>query len=276
MTASADLSGRVVAVTGASSGIGRAVARRLAASGAIVAASARRADRLDALAAERFETGRILACPGDVTSEADMRALVARAVDAGGRLDVMICNAGIGYHGRLDETSPDAMRRLVDVNVMGTLYAAHAALTVMRQQGHGHLIAVSSIVGRRGVGGSSVYAATKAAQVAFIESLRAEFVGTDLHASVVLPISTATEFRDAIARDFGHRVAGRGPRQPAETVADAIVACIVHPRAEVYPYPRAKWLSVLGVVAPARADRLVQRFGRTRRTSDDDDDGSRP
>src|SRR5690606_35717165 len=165
----------------------------------------------------------------------------------------------------LDATPSDVSRRLVDVNVMGTIYAARAALTEMRKQGHGHIIAVSSIVGRRGVEGSSVYAATKAAQVTFIESLRAEFAGTDLHASVVYPIATATEFHDAIRRDYGHIAAGRGPRQPAEAVARAIARCIERPRAEVYPYGRSKVLALLAVALPATTDRIVSRYRRRSR-----------
>ncbi len=201
----------------------------------------------------------------DVTVEAEMAAFVAHAVDTFGQLDVMICNAGIGYHGSLDETPPDVMRRVVDVNLMGTLYAAHAAMKVFRPQGHGHIIAVSSIVGRRGVGGSSIYAATKAAQLAFIESLRAEFVGSHFRASVVFPVVTPTEFHETIARDFGHAVSGAGPRQPVEEVAEAITRCIVSPRAEVYPFPKAWWLAVLSVIAPAQADKVVQKFGRRRK-----------
>ena len=135
----------------------------------------------------------------------------------------MICNAGIGFHGPLDETPPAAMRRIVDVNLMGTLLRGRAAMRAFRRQGRGHIIAMSSIVGRRGVGGSGVYAATKAAQIAFIESLRAEFVGTPFHASVVFPVVTVTEFHETIARDFGHAVSGTGPRQTAEQVAAAIV-----------------------------------------------------
>ncbi len=166
------------------------------------------------------------------------------------------------------------MRRLVDVNIMGTLYAARAAMIAMRRQGHGHIIAVSSIVGRRGVGGSSVYSATKAAQLTFIESLRAEFVGSAFHASVVFPIRTETEFRDAIERDFGHIVKGVGPSQPAERVARAIADCVRSPRAEVYPFGRSRLLAILGVIAPAQTDRLVRRFGRRQapRTRTDDGD----
>ncbi len=254
---------KIIAITGASSGIGRAVAEQAAAEGATVVLAARRADLLnDVVAGITARGGRALAVPGDVTRDADMRALVARAVGAFGRLDVMICNAGIGYHDAFADTPPDVMRRLVDVNLMGTLHAAHAAIAEFRAQQSGHLIAISSVVGRRGIPGSSVYAATKFAQVGLIESLRAEFHGTNIHASVVYPISTATEFHAAIKRDFGHDVHGHGPKQAAEAVAQAIVACIRRPRAEVYPYPRAKWLAVLAVVAPSIADRLVRRYAR--------------
>jgi NAD(P)-dependent dehydrogenase (short-subunit alcohol dehydrogenase family) len=257
------LSTKVIAITGASSGIGRATAIALAAEGAAVVLLARRADRLDAVVrAIAAAGGRALAVPGDVTVEADSRTLVARAVEAFGRLDVMICNAGIGYHGTLDDTPPAVMRRVVDVNLMGTFYAAAAALEVFRRQGRGHIIAVSSIAGRRGVGGSSVYSATKAAQIGFIEALRAEFVGTDLAASIVYPVATTTEFHSALERDFGRVIEGRGPRQSAEQVARAIVACVMSPKAEVYTLRKAWWLAVLSVVAPARADRFMQRFGR--------------
>jgi NADP-dependent 3-hydroxy acid dehydrogenase YdfG len=257
------LNGRVVAITGASAGIGRATAERLALEGAAVVLSARRADRLAEVATGiQTRGGRALAVPGDVTSEADMLVLVAHSVEHFGRLDVMICNAGIGFHDSFARTSTDVMRRLIDVNVMGTFYAAHAALAVFLRQGSGHIIAVSSIVGRRGMAGSGVYSATKAAQIGFIEALRAEFAGTNLHASVVYPVGTATEFHDAIRRDYGHEVHAKGPRQSADDVARAITECVVRPRAEVYPFPNAWWLAVLSVVAPAQADRIVQKWGR--------------
>ena len=272
------LPGRVVIVTGASSGIGHATAIGLSAEGAAVVAVARRRDRLDALAAAvRAGGGQALAVAADVTLAADMEMVAERTVDTFGRIDAIVCNAGIGCHGTVDESSPEEMRRVVDVNLMGTLYAARAVLRHMRRQGHGHVIAVSSISGRRGVAGSSVYGATKAAQVAFIESLRAEFVGTDLHASVILPVATVTDFHEAMARNFGHRVEGHGPRQSAEVVARAIVACVVRPRPEVYPYGRARWLAILSVLAPGLADRVVQRVGRRRiHQADPDDERRRP
>lgn len=259
------LSSKVVAITGASAGIGRATAVQLAAQGAAVVVSARRADRLDELVTEiRASGGRALAVPADVARIEDVQNLVTRAVSEFGRLDVMICNAGIGFHGTLDETPIDAMRRLVDVNLMGTLYAARAAIDIFKRQNVGHIIAVSSIAGRRGIGGSSLYSATKAAQIGFIEALRAEFHGTPLRASVVLPVSTETEFLPAIARDFGHEISALGPRQSADSVAKAIVRCVISPRPEVYPFSRARVLALLSVLAPGYADRAVRKYTRRR------------
>jgi len=254
---------RVIVITGASAGIGRAVAEMAAADGATVVLSARRAELLDEVASGiTAKGGRALAVPADVTSDDDMQALMARAIEAFGRVDVMICNAGIGFHDTFQATPPAAMRRLVDINLMGTLYAARAAMPHFLARGAGHLIAVSSIVGRRGTPGVAVYAATKAAQVGLIESIRAEIYGTNIRASLVYPVSTRTEFREAIRREFGQEASGRGPQQSVDQVARAIVDCIRNPRPEVYPYGRAKWLSVVSVIAPKLADRLVQKYVR--------------
>lgn len=176
----------------------------------------------------------------------------------------MVCNAGFGYYGTVEGTPPDVMRRMMDVNFMGTYLAARAALPVFRARGRGHLVIVSSIVGRRGVAQTSGYSATKAAQAGFAEALRAEFAGSPIHVSVVYPVSTATEFRDAMTRDYGHTVAGVGPKQPPDRVAEAIVACLRRPRPEVYPYAPAKALAVMNAIAPAFTDRFVRRFGRQR------------
>jgi short-subunit dehydrogenase len=265
---SSDLAGRVAAITGASAGIGRACAEALAARGVAVALSARRADRLTAVAAgiERAG-GRALAVPGDVVEEAHAQRLVERAVAALGGLDIMICNAGIGYHGSLEETSAEVMRRLLDVNFMGTFHAARAALPIFRRQGRGHLLLVSSIVGRRGIGHLSGYSATKAAQVGFAEALRAELAGTGLHVSVVFPVATATEFHDAMRRDYGRAVAALGPKQTAAQVAAAVVACVQRPTAEVYPLRKARALVVLNALAPQLTDRIVRRYARSRRSA---------
>jgi short-subunit dehydrogenase len=260
-----DPAGKVAAITGASSGIGLAIARQLAAAGTSVVLGARRADRLQQAADEiRSRGGRAEAVPMDVTSEPDVQRLVERAISAFGRLDIMICNAGFGYYGTVEDTPPDIMQRMIDVNFMGTYLGARAALPIFRRAGHGHLIVMSSIVGRRGIAQMSGYTATKAAQVGFVESLRTEFVGTDIHASVVLPVSTETEFRDAMARDYGHSVKGLGPKQSAETVAAAVLRCIRRPAAEVYPHRKSRALTVVNAVAPGFADALVRKYGRRR------------
>jgi short-subunit dehydrogenase len=260
-----ELKDRVAVITGASAGIGLACARELARRGAAIVLGARRVDRLEhAVHDIRALGGRADAAAADVTVEADVAALVSRARERFGGLDVMICNAGFGFYGLVEDTPPDVMRRMMDVNFMGSFYGARASLPVFREQGGGHLVFVSSIVGRRGISLMSGYSATKAAQVGFAESLRAELAGTAIHVSVVFPISTQTEFRQAMRRDYGHSVTGLGPKQTAEDVALAIARCLERPRPEVYPYGRAKLLSIASVIAPGFTDRFVGRFGRHR------------
>jgi short-subunit dehydrogenase len=254
---------RVVAITGASAGIGRATALRLARDGHAVVLCARRSDRLDAVVREiAARGGRATSIAADVTEDADMVAVVERAVATFGRLDVMMCNAGFGIYGVIDMVPSDAMRRLLDVNVLGTYRAARAALPVFRAQRSGHVIIVSSIVGKRGVPFMGPYAATKFAQVGLAECLRAELVGTDMHVSVVYPVSTETEFFAVMARESGHAMRAAGPRQSAGQVADAIARAIEHPVAEVYPLKKARALAVLNALAPAWCDRIVQRWRR--------------
>ncbi len=123
---------------------------------------------------------------------------------------------------------------------------------------------VSSIVAKRGIPFMSGYSATKAAQSAFAESLRSELAGTGIHVSVVFPVSTTTEFRQAMERDFGHQVSGLGPKQSVDRVAEAIVQCFRQPRAEVFPHRLSRALAVLNVMAPSFADGLVRKYGRRR------------
>jgi short-subunit dehydrogenase len=255
---------RVIAITGASAGIGRATALRLARDGAALAICARRGDRLDAVAAEiRTAGGKALPIVGDVTREDDMRGLVSAAVARFGRLDVMMCNAGFGIAGKIDDITPEQMRRLMDVNYMGTYLAARAALPIFRHQGGGHLIIVSSIVGKRGVPYHGAYAATKFAQVGLAEGLRSELRGSGIHVSIVYPVSTDSEFFDVMTKETGTVVTrASGPIQDAAVVANAIARAIERPVPEIYPYPKARALVILNALTPGFADRVVKRFGR--------------
>jgi NAD(P)-dependent dehydrogenase (short-subunit alcohol dehydrogenase family) len=259
------LQGSVAVITGASSGIGLALAEHLVREGVAVVVGARRTERLEqAVDRLRAGDGRAEAVTMDVTREADVDRLVARAEEVFGRVDIVVCNAGFGFYGTADDTPRDVMQRLMDVNFMGTFHAARAALPRFRKQGHGHLVIVSSIAGRRGIPYMSGYCATKAAQVGFAESLRSEFSGTDIHVSVVFPVSTTTEFRQAMERDFGHGVSGLGPRQSVDDVAAAIVACLRRPRPEVFPHRKSRALAILNVIAPRFTDGIVRKYGRRR------------
>ncbi len=262
-TMSGQLRGRVAVITGASAGIGRATAEHLASEGMSLALGARRGNRLAEV--DRIIEGRgarTLTVETDVTRESDVQALVEAAVDTFGRLDAVICNAGIGFHGTLEETETSVMARLMDVNFMGTYYTARAAIPHLKQSNHGHIVIVSSIVGHRGIPCMSAYAATKFAQVGFAESLRSELGKTRVRVTTVCPVATDTEFFEAVRQNFGTAFPGVGPRQSADHVARAIVKALEHPRPEVFPYPKARLLDVLNAVAPGFCDRLVWRYRR--------------
>lgn len=255
---------RVVAITGASAGIGRATAIRVARDGASVAICARRRDRLDAVATEIAAAGgRALPIVADVTRDEDMERFVTSTVECFGTLDVMMCNAGFGIYGAIDDITPDQMRRLMDINYFGTYYAARAALPIFRRQQRGLIVIVSSIVGKRGVPYMGAYSATKFAQVGMAECLRSELYGSNIHVSVVCPVSTATEFTDVMVRETGGDVSrSLGPAQTVDDVADAIARAIEHPIPEVYPYVKSRGLVLLNAIAPGFTDKLVQKFGR--------------
>lgn len=255
---------RTAVITGASSGIGKACAEAFAREGLHVVLAARRADLLDRVVADITSAGgAATAVPCDVTDASQVDHVVAMAVSVTGRLDVMVCNAGLGYNGRLDETDAEAMRRLMEVNYFGTFHAARAAVRHFRGTGRGHLFIVSSIVGRRGVPRMGAYAATKFAQAGLGESVRAELAGTGIHVTMVYPISTETEFRSALAREWGVEVAGVGPRQAPEHVAEMLVRALRRPRADIYPMRLSRLLPAVAALWPGLADWVSSRFTRT-------------
>jgi len=254
---------RVVAITGASAGIGRAIAIRLARDSASVAICSRRRDRLDRVAAEIIQAGGTsLAMVADVAKAADMQTFVDQTVSRWGQIDVLVCNAGYGVYGAIDQIAPEKMQALMEVNYLGTFNAARAALPIFRRQHHGHFVIISSIVGKRGVPYVGAYAATKFAQVGLAECLRAELVGSGIHVTVVYPISTESEFYEVMVQHSGFATRARGPRQPTERVANAVARAIEHPVPEVYPFRLSKALAVANAIAPGLCDRIVKRWGR--------------
>ena len=169
------LKDKVAIITGASSGIGEATARRLAESGARVVLAARRVERLEALAAdiERRE-GTALVAPTDVTDERSVQRLARTALDAFGRIDILINNAGIMPLSPISKLRVEEWDRMIDVNIKGVLYCIAATLPTMLEQGSGHIINVSSVAGRRPFPSGTVYSATKFAVRAISQGLRLE------------------------------------------------------------------------------------------------------
>jgi NADP-dependent 3-hydroxy acid dehydrogenase YdfG len=228
-----DLSGKVAAVTGASSGIGEATALLLAREGCAVALGARRTERLEALAGRiDGEGGKVLAVETDVTDEASARAFVEGTHERFGRLDILVNNAGVMLLGRVAGADTEEWRRMIHVNLFGVLYCTHAALPIMREQGGGTIVNVSSVAGRSATEGGAVYNLTKFGLGAFSEALRQEAVRDNIRVSLVEPGAVATELsshnrpeiREAIAKRFG------GIRRlDAEDIADAVLYVVAQP-----------------------------------------------
>lgn len=226
-----DIRNKIVAITGASSGIGEATALRLAGEGAKLVLGARRTDRLEALVAKiREQGGEAVFRPLDVTGREDLEGFVRFAVDTYGRLDVMVNNAGLMPLSRLDALKVDEWDRMVDVNIKGVLYGIAAALPVMTAQGSGHIVNVSSIAGRQVFPTAAVYCATKFAVHALSEGLRME---TDtVRVTVIAPGATVSELSNTISDPAMKREVEEVFRKdllPADAIARAISYAIAQP-----------------------------------------------
>jgi clavulanate-9-aldehyde reductase len=228
-----DLSNQVVAVTGASSGIGQATALACARAGAMVALAARRADRIEALAEQiNQDGGRAIAVASDVGEEDQARAFIARTHEQLGRLDVLINNAGVMLLGPIENAPTEEWRQMIHANVFGVLYCSHAALPIMREQGGGHIVNVSSVAGRIARSGSGVYNLTKFGVGAFSESLRQEGVAMGVRVTTIEPGAVATELAGHNRPEVLAQIRKRfGDMQPlsSEDIATAIVYAIGQP-----------------------------------------------
>ncbi len=222
-----DLTGTSVAITGASSGIGRATARALVAAGANVALAARRQDRLDELVAE-LGADRAVAVPGDVRSAADNQRLVAVAIERFGRLDSLVANAGLGAYGGILDGDDDLMVEMIETNVTGTVWSVRAAVPPMLAAGGGDIVIVSSVAGLRGGANEAVYAATKFAQVGLAGAIDRELREKGIRVSTVCPAAVHTEFAMGRGRTEGD--AWLDDVMRPEDVAAVIVNVLCQPR----------------------------------------------
>jgi len=226
------IKGKVVAITGASSGIGRATAMGLAKRGAKLVLGARRVDRLQSLADAIADAGGEASfIATDVTRRADLAALVALARERYGRLDVLVSNAGIGPISRFDALAVEDWEAMIDVNIKGVLYGIAAALPVFRQQGAGHFVNVISTAGLKIAPTMGVYAATKNAVRTITEALRQE-AGAHLRVTGVSPGFVHTDFAGSMT-DEKTRAATLKRRDeiaiPADSIARAIAFAIEQP-----------------------------------------------
>jgi len=224
------LIGKTAVVTGASSGIGEVTARLLAQKGCDVALAARRENRLQDLAAELGEGA--LAVPTDVTDPTACEALVSRAVERFGSVDVLVANAGLGLYGSIPDGDPEDWRRMFEVNVLGVLHATRAAVRHMLDRGSGDIVIVSSLAGRRvPTADGTVYAATKHALTAVAEGLRMDVSARGVRVINVEPGLVRTEFPESTSQSAEQFYAEKeySPIE-AEDVATAVVYAVGQPR----------------------------------------------
>jgi len=226
---SRDLSGRVAAITGATSGIGEATALTLAQAGMAVSLAGRREDRLEALAQRITDDGgRALAVPTDVSDEAQSRAFVQRTASELGGLHAMINNAGVMLLGPVNGADTDEWRTMVDVNILGLLYCTHAALPVLADGGGGDIVNVSSVAGRTAALGSAVYNFTKWGVCGFSEGLRQEALHSNVRVTIIEPGMVETELLDHNTNPMVLQTAEKMKEQIGQSLQADDIAQAIH------------------------------------------------
>ena len=229
------LEGKVALVTGASSGIGAATAVALASAGAIVAISARRANRLAEVAAQiEAAGGKALALAGDMTLEADALAAVEDTVKQLGRIDILINSAGIMQAGGIEGADLDEYRKVIDINLLATVYTCKAAIPHMLTQGGGDIINISSLAGRKGGPETNAYSASKHAVNAMTNGMRQELGDRNIRVSFLMPGATETEVASGISnpawREAIHKHVTKDGAVKASEIADTLLFMLSMPR----------------------------------------------
>ncbi len=254
-----ELQGRVVVLTGASSGIGRAAALQFAGKGAKLVLAARDAEPLEELARECRDTYGVdaVAVPTDVRDELSVDALGGRAIEAFGRVDVWVNDAAVYMMGTLEACPSHAIRELLETNIMGVVHGTRAALSCFRlASNHGVLINVGSIGGKVPYADAGPYCASKHAVHALTEAVRQELRGTDIHACLVVPATVDTPLFQHAANYTGREVLAMRPISEAKRVAAAIVRCAERPRRETMVGASSRLTVLVGKLVPWLYERL--------------------
>lgn len=261
-----DLQGLPIAITGASSGIGRVTALQCARAGMPVVVGARREDRLRELVVEiERGGGKAIAVPCDVRRPEDCESLVRVCVERFGTIYAVFANAGYGIEGEIHETRDADLREIFEVNFWGTLNTIRPAMPHLLGAGRGHVLICSSVVSKLSIPMLGAYCATKAAQDHIGRAMRIELDGR-VFVSTVHPIGTDTEFSQRVSEHIGNRARiARSPerfRQSADVVGAAVVGCLRRPRGEVWTSFPARALAAFATLCPETADALLRRHLR--------------
>ena len=257
------IASKVVIITGASSGIGAALALELASQGARLVLGARRLDKQESIAAAcRAKGTEAIAVRCDVAHREDVQKLIQAAIDRFGQLDVVVANAGYGFLAKIQDVTDAEFDEIVAVNVKGSLYAMQEAAAVMRKKQAGHIILISSAAARRGLPLYGVYSMTKAAQLSLAEAMRVELraEGGGVYVSTVHPITTATEFFETASQRSRIKSRGLGKPQTAELVARKIARLIRHPRPELWPHSLSRFGLSFATYFPRFGDWIMARM----------------
>lgn len=253
------ISDTVTVITGASSGIGRATALRLAGEQGTVVLASRQADALQEVAREcRERGGRALAVPTDVTDEAQVQNLARHAIEAFGRIDVWLNNAAVTALGEFEAVPSEVFRQVIETNFFGYVYGARAVLPYFREQQRGILINVASAVSKVGNPYATAYAASKAAILGFSDSLRMELRNIPgIHVCSVLPATIDTPLFQHAANFAGRAVQAMPPVYAPEEVAEAVTSLIRHPRREVTVGNAGRMIALRTLMPMALSERLL-------------------
>lgn len=252
---------KVVLITGASSGIGRALAFAFGREGANIAICGRKADALQQVTSELQQAGiTVFSLIADVSNEADVKQFIEQTIARFGRLDILINNAGISMRSMLVDTDPAVIQKVMDINFMGTVYATRYALPYI-QQTKGSIVGISSIAGYRGLPVRSGYSASKFAMNGFLEAVRTELLHSGVHVLTACPGFTTSNIRvsalDAHGQAKGETMRDEDTMMSAEECADHILRAVKQRKRELILTTQGKLTVFINKWLPALADKLV-------------------